>query len=1025
MKLPLIIAIVLILSIITIPTCRADDDSDGDGIPDQWETDHGMNPNDPTDALADFDRDDLNNLQEYQHNTSLTDPFSGGRVKTAYTAMESDDNQMTPERIQILLDHGINTFVVHGAYYLGVNYSGYPDHVPDNVKIRAALAKQYNFTNFQGIYCYKTSLYPDEYHVAYSDGGIGTHVSPFCQGYWQHMTDMCVDLANLSVNHPDEYRIDGVFFDFELYSQSYDHRPTFFDWTWGFENQTFAAYCMSRNISNPNIPIWERFDWLVNQSRIIYDSDKGHHYGDYYSFLSGLIHNYTKSMREQIHAVNPHFLIGAYPSPSLIGYYNKVYYLAEIFSGWSTPTDPCVIWATESYNGGGADELPPGIDDCLLPEGHYNLSTIYPSVTDNGDHNPTYYPIYAYYISGLINYYYCSANWAYHLNNLMRQTNGYWIYTTKLFTDNFSDLHGWCVYGYDPVNNTAYDCHSAEEYAEAVQYYYTQMDIADNETRHFLINSTYNSNLTLISPPPVHYQNPIVWEPLSGLRPLNETSTENLSFAGVRFYGQHNIGIYAIQNQSIYLKLKNNPAGWKEIIDGLTWVVYNETKGEILRGHAREDNEEFIIHFIAPYTGNYMIMVKPGRAFQVLQTNVPFGMYYSLPTICDQPATLYFYVQDDISTLSIKCTTYWVLDGFKAYLYKPSDEGYVLVSSGVVGLYNKNVFLNATVASEEQERIWKLTIESPDHPYILEQVSIFFGIGVSEYFSLTNDTRYFLIQPPIEEPSDDPPPPSGGGPPPPQIQQNTPPENPLPPNGPVSIERNVEYSYTAVSTDTDRDQLRYRFDWGDGNISEWSALVPINSSISLSHHWEVTATYEVRVQTQDEHGANSSWSDPIQVTVSENEPTGESPVATFAFSGDTVTNQTIVFNASDSFDLDGVIVSYNWDFGDGENGTGKIVTHTYGAPRTYTITLTVTDNNDNMIKTTMNITVSSPKQGTSQDDQMTPPLFIVILFLGGAGIALVSYRRFLLQHRIQRLTKKIEQMKARQYRNVRPTVQRE
>jgi PKD repeat protein len=71
----------------------------------------------------------------------------------------------------------------------------------------------------------------------------------------------------------------------------------------------------------------------------------------------------------------------------------------------------------------------------------------------------------------------------------------------------------------------------------------------------------------------------------------------------------------------------------------------------------------------------------------------------------------------------------------------------------------------------------------------------------------------------------------------------------------------------------------------------------------------------------------------------------EPPFATF-----TVTQGQFVtysFNASGSYDSDGYIVSYHWDFGDGDSTTTTSATtsHQFGAD-TYLVTLTVTDNHN-------------------------------------------------------------------------------
>jgi len=53
---------------------------------------------------------------------------------------------------------------------------------------------------------------------------------------------------------------------------------------------------------------------------------------------------------------------------------------------------------------------------------------------------------------------------------------------------------------------------------------------------------------------------------------------------------------------------------------------------------------------------------------------------------------------------------------------------------------------------------------------------------------------------------------------------------------------------------------------------------------------------------------------------------------------------TVEFNASKSGDYNGYIVNYEWDFGDGTNGTGMIVDHDFSEVGTYDVTLTVMDN---------------------------------------------------------------------------------
>lgn len=72
------------------------------------------------------------------------------------------------------------------------------------------------------------------------------------------------------------------------------------------------------------------------------------------------------------------------------------------------------------------------------------------------------------------------------------------------------------------------------------------------------------------------------------------------------------------------------------------------------------------------------------------------------------------------------------------------------------------------------------------------------------------------------------------------------------------------------------------------------------------------------------------------------------PVSWFEYTpgGDPFVGETVTFTSLSNDD--GTIVKCSWDFGDGTSGTGAMVTHTYAAPAEYPVTLTVTDNSENM-----------------------------------------------------------------------------
>ena len=90
-------------------------------------------------------------------------------------------------------------------------------------------------------------------------------------------------------------------------------------------------------------------------------------------------------------------------------------------------------------------------------------------------------------------------------------------------------------------------------------------------------------------------------------------------------------------------------------------------------------------------------------------------------------------------------------------------------------------------------------------------------------------------------------------------------------------------------------------------------------------------------------------------------PVNAPPLASFTFS---TNNLTASFSASGSSDPGGNIVSYTWNFGDGNTGTGVTPSHTYAAAGNYSVTLTVTDNLGATGTQTQSISVTSTSVNT-------------------------------------------------------------
>ncbi len=87
-------------------------------------------------------------------------------------------------------------------------------------------------------------------------------------------------------------------------------------------------------------------------------------------------------------------------------------------------------------------------------------------------------------------------------------------------------------------------------------------------------------------------------------------------------------------------------------------------------------------------------------------------------------------------------------------------------------------------------------------------------------------------------------------------------------NGPSSGAVNQEYEFSVGPvTDPEGDSFYCKWDWGDGNISDWLGPFPSGQIATASHTWATPGVYELKAKLKDEFNAESNWSAPHELTI--------------------------------------------------------------------------------------------------------------------------------------------------------------
>jgi PKD repeat protein len=149
-------------------------------------------------------------------------------------------------------------------------------------------------------------------------------------------------------------------------------------------------------------------------------------------------------------------------------------------------------------------------------------------------------------------------------------------------------------------------------------------------------------------------------------------------------------------------------------------------------------------------------------------------------------------------------------------------------------------------------------------------------------------------------------------------------------NGPYSGTVGMPLTFDGTaSNDPDGTIVAYSWDFGDGNTG---------SGVAPTHTYMTDGSFTVTLTVTDDVGDTGMATSTATIGLG-NQPPVADPNGPYVGT----VGAAVQFDGSASNDPDGSIISYSWDFGDGNSGSGPMPSHTYATANVFNVTLTVMD----------------------------------------------------------------------------------
>lgn len=238
----------------------------------------------------------------------------------------------------LIKTHGLNTVIIAATLRKKEQFKG----TFENYRKWARAGKREKLHVFASYWWQPDPKSPFFRRVVYSDGSTGIAPCPRDHEYWRnHLIYLGKTITELSLE--SDLQVDGIFLDCELYGPELGLKRHYGPHTCFCDN-CFSSFLLAKDYRGrqlPRVGYGRRKKWL---------EDKGF-LDDFFGFLEKDVESLASTFEQEVHKINPLFLLGIYPTP-------KTWVLKAMARGFGTKTMPMVIFGTDTYKPTKISRLP-------------------------------------------------------------------------------------------------------------------------------------------------------------------------------------------------------------------------------------------------------------------------------------------------------------------------------------------------------------------------------------------------------------------------------------------------------------------------------------------------------------------------------------------------------------------------------------------------------------------------------------------------------------------------------------------